>query len=151
MTNIDTILAQASKLRVGIDRLLRTSTYYQYDDLSGLSVNTQDSEQLFLWDQLRYIMEKLADAEDAIRYLELPVDEISHLYKNDSGCYETSQGNVYRCGSPIEALVQDEFHDVPYWTRTRVEHDGADYYLVGHQDVSLNGLVVRTRKKFPNF
>lgn len=147
MADINSIMTQASELRVGISRLLRSSTYQQCEDLSGLSINTQDSEQLFLWDQLRYIMDKLADAEDAIRYLELPVDEISHLHKNSSGQYETAEGSVYRCGSPIEALVSNDRHDAPYWTRTRVEHDGEDYYLVGCRDMSMNGLVIRTRKK----
>ena len=146
MANINDILVQASELQSGIDRLLRSSTYRQYDDLSGLEINQQDSEQLFLLDELRGIMEKLDDVEEAIRYLELPVDEISHLHKNDSDRYETAQGQVFCYGHAIEALITDDRHDVPYWTRTRVEHDGAGYYLVGHRDTSLNGLVIRTRK-----
>ena len=113
MANINDILVQASELRAGIDRLLRSSTYRQYDDLSGLEINQQDSEQLFLLDELRGIMEKLDNVED---------------------------------GHAIEALITDDRHDVPYWTRTRVEHDGTGYYLVGHRDTSLNGLVIRTRK-----
>ena len=51
----------------------------------------------------------------------------------------------YCCGSRIEALVTDEYHDGPYWTRTSVEHDGEDYYLVGNMDISMNGLTVRVR------
>ena len=147
MTTISEILAQASELRSQIDRLLRNSTYRQYSDLSGLEVNRLDSEQLFLLDELQGVMEKLADVEDTIRYMELPVDEISHLHKNGSGRYETSQGFVYCCGCPIEALISDDRYDVPYWTRTSVEHDGSDYYLVGHRDVSMNGLVTRTRER----
>ena len=52
----------------------------------------------------------------------------------------------YCCGSPIEALVTDDRYDVPYWVRTSVEHDGTDYYLVGHRDVCMEGLTVRIRR-----
>lgn len=147
MTSINDILTQASELRVAISRLLRNSTYSQHGDLSALDINRQDSEQLFLLDELQRVMEKLDDVEDAIRYIELPVDEISHLHKNSSGRYETAQGRVFCCGHAIEALVSDDRHDAPYWTRTSVEHDGSDYYLVGHRGIPLDGLVMRTRKK----
>lgn len=145
MADINSIMSQAAELRAAITRLLISSTYHRCGDLSEVSLNPHDSEQLFLRDELEQAMEKLADAADIIRHIGSPVDEISHLHRNSLGKYETAQGHVYRCGSPIEALVSDDRHDVPYWTRTRVEHDGEDYYLVGYRDVSLNGLVIRTR------
>ena len=104
MANINDILVQASELRAGIDRLLRSSTYRQYDDLSGLEINRQDSEQLFLLDELRGIMEKLDNVEEAIRYLELPVDEISHLHKNDSDRYETRRVRCSAAATPLRLL-----------------------------------------------
>lgn len=84
MTSINDILTQASELRVAISRLLRNSTYSQHGDLSALDIKRQDSEQLFLLDELQRVMEKLDDVEDVIRYIELPVDEISHLHKSSS-------------------------------------------------------------------
>lgn len=66
MATINDIIIQASELRSGISRLLRNSTYTRYDDLSGLEINYEDGEQLFLLDELRGIMEKLADVEDCI-------------------------------------------------------------------------------------
>lgn len=146
MTSIEEVLTQAAELRVGISRLLCNSTYRQHGDLSTLKANRQDSDQIFLLDELQGIMEKLSEAEEAICYIKWPVDEISHLHKNSSGQYETAQGRVFQCGHEIEAYVSDGWHDAPYWTRTRVEHDGSDYYLVGHRDVSLDGLVIRTRR-----
>lgn len=146
MADIKSILLQATDLQPEIDRLLRNSSYHQFDDLSGLEIDYEDSEQLFLLDELRGIMEKLADAEDAIRYLSQPVLETGRLWKNASGRYETESGHYYCCGSSIEALISDDHYDVPYWVLTSVEHDGVDYYLVGHRETSMAGLVVRVRK-----
>lgn len=146
MADIKSILLQAMDLRPEIDRLLRNSSYHQFDDLSGLEIDYDDSEQLFLLDELRGIMEKMADVEYAIRYLSQPVLETGRLRKNASGRYETKSGHYYCCGSPIEALISDDHYDVPYWVLTSVEHDGVDYYLVGHRETSMSGLVVRIRK-----
>ena len=146
MANINDIMLQASELQPGISRLLRNSTYPRYDDLSGLEINYEDGEQLFLLDELRGVMEKLADVEDCIRYIVQPVLRTEQLRKNASGRYETGSGFYYCCGSPIEALVTDDRYDVPYWVRTSVEHDGTDYYLVGHRDVCMEGLTVHIRR-----
>jgi len=146
MAKISDIIIQASELQPGISRLLRNSTYPRYDDLSGLEIDYEDSEQLFLLDELRGIMEKLADVEDCIRYMSQPVLETDRLRKNASGRYETRSGFYYCCSSPIEALVTDDRYDVPYWVRTSVEHDGTDYYLVGHHEVRMEGLTVRIRR-----
>ncbi len=32
-----------------------------------------------------------------------------------------------------------------YWTKTVVEHDGNDYYMVVYKGISLKGLTVRVR------
>ena len=50
MATINDIIIQASELQPGISRLLRNSTYPRYDDLSGLEINYEDGEQLFLLD-----------------------------------------------------------------------------------------------------
>lgn len=147
MADVKSVMAAALGMRGEISRLLRLSTYSQYDDLSELKINYGDAEQLFLLDELRSIMDKLADVGDKLSYLSWPVVETGRLRKNEVGKYETAHGHYYSCGSRIEALVSDDYHESPYWARTRVEHDGTDYYLVGHRDVSLNGLTVRVRKE----
>ena len=65
MADINSIVVQARSLREGIDRLLRSSAYREFCDLSGLEINYRDSEQLFLLNELQSIMEKLDDVEDA--------------------------------------------------------------------------------------
>ena len=83
--------------------------------------------------------------QEYISYLTRPVAEESHLRKGTAGKYRTAKGHYYDCTSVIEALVSDEYHDVPYWTITSVEHNGRDYYLVGHKDIPMKGLRVRVR------
>ena len=108
----------------------------------------QDTVKKYLRDIRTFAawLEKRADVEDCIRYIAQPVLKMEQLRKNVSGRYETGSGFYYCCGSPIEALVTDGRYDVPYWVRTSVEHDGTDYYLVGHREVHMEGLTVRIRR-----
>lgn len=145
MTKLEQTFEEAVRLDQGITRFLRASTYFDYDDLSGLDPDTGDGEQLLLWEELRLITDKLADAQERIAYLTRSIVEVSPLRKGTAGKYRTAKGHFYDCRSSIEALVTDEYHDVPYWTRTIVEHDGEDYYLVGYRGLPLGGLTVRVR------
>ena len=145
MANLQEVFTEAVKLNRQITQFLKFSTYKEYDDLSGLDIDFTDGEQLLLWEELRLITDKLADAQERIAYLTRPIVETCRLRKGTSGKYRTAQGVFYNCGSSIEALVTDEYHDVPYWTRTVVEHNGEDYYLVGYKGLSMNGLTVRIR------
>lgn len=146
MADLNMVLTEAQKLNEGIRNVLKLSNYEDYDDLSGLDIDYEDGQQLFLQSELGKIMEKLSDATDRITYLSRPVTETSCLHKNGSGRYETAGGHYYTSGSRIEALIKDDCQEVPYWVWTRVEHDGRDYYLVGYENIRLDGLTVRVRK-----
>ena len=146
MADLNMVLLEAQKLNGSIRSLLRLSTYEDYDDLSGLHIDYEDGQQLFLQSELREIMEKLSDVTGRITYLSRPVKEISCLHKNRSGRYETKNGHEYTSGSGIEVLIKDDYQEVPYWVWTRVEHDGKGYYLVGHKNIQLDGLTVRVRE-----
>ena len=100
---------------------------------------------LFLLEELQAIMRNLDEVRGRLIYLSLPVREVSRLHKNESGRYETDGGHYYTCGSPIEALVEDGYREVPYWVWTRLEHNEKDYYLVGYGNVDMGGLTVRVR------
>lgn len=146
MADLQEAFTEAAKLNRQITQFLKFSTYTDYDDLSGLDgIDHTDGEQLLLWEELRIIADKLADAQERIAYLARPIVETCRLRKESSGKYRTAQGVLYSCGSSIEALVTDEYHDAPYWTRTVVEHNGEDYYLIGYKNLSMNGLAVRIR------
>ena len=59
MADINKVFAEAQKLNWNIESLLRLSTFEPYGDLSGLHIDYEDSEQLFLSQELREILEKL--------------------------------------------------------------------------------------------
>lgn len=145
MADLQMALEEAFKLNRSIAQFLKFTTYPDYDDLSGLDIDFNDSEQLLIWEELRVITDRLADVQDFISYLARPIVEESRLRKGVAGKYRTAKGHYYDCSSIIEALVSDEYHEVPYWTRTTVEHNGKDYYLVGYRDVPMKGLRVRVR------
>ena len=144
--HLQQVFAEAVKLNRQITQFLKFSTYPDYGNLSGLDgIDRTDGEQLLLLDELRRITDRLADVQEYISYLTRPIVETSRLRKGICGKYQTVKGRVYDCSCSIGALVTDEYHDVPYWTRTVVEHNGEDYYLVGYKGLSMNGLTVRVR------
>ena len=145
MADLQAALSEAVKLNRSIAQFLKFSTYPEYNDLSGLDIDFHDGEQILIWDELRRITNQLADVQEYISYLTRPVIEVSRLRKGTAGKYRTAKGHFYDCRSSIEALVTDEYHEVPYWTRTTVEHNGEDYYLVGYKGLSMDGLRVRVR------
>ena len=145
MADLQAALSEAVKLNRSITQFLKFSTYTDYDDLSGLDMDRTDGEQLLLWQELRRITDQLADVQEYISYLTRPITEVSRLRKGTSGKYRTAKGHFYDCRSTIEVLVTDEYHEVPYWTRTVVEHNGEDYYLVGYKGLPMDGLTVRVR------
>ncbi len=145
MANLKTTLAKTFALAPEIDSLFRASTFDLYSDLCSLPINEQDSDELFLLDELQRIMRWLEEAKNRIDYLKRPIKETSHLHKNASGRYETSSGYEYTSGTVIEVLAGDKYHETPYWMRSRVEHNGREYYLVGLEDICMDGLPVRRR------
>ena len=113
MADLQAALSEAVKLNRSISQFLKFSTYTDYDDLSGLDIDFTDGEQLLLWEELRRITDKLADVEEYISYLTRPITEVSRLRKGTAGKYRAAKGRYYDCCSSIEALVTDEYHDVP--------------------------------------
>ena len=145
MADLKMVLEKANDIKWKIGSILRDSTYEDYGDLSGLDIDYKDSEQLFLLDELQAIMQCLDEVKGRLDYLALPIREVSRLHKNESGRYETESGHYYTCGSPIEALVQDGYREVPRWVWTRIEHNAKGYYLVGCGNVDMDNLTVRVR------
>lgn len=145
MNDLEKVLKEATGLSNEIEELLKLSSYDKYDDLSELKINYKDPEQLLLLDELRLIMEKLSDAKRHVDYLSKPVKFTGTLFQNSSGKYELKNGHYYSSGSNIEVLISDDYRELPYWVRSRVEHEGDDYYIVGYKDTSLEGLTARVR------
>lgn len=145
MNNLEKLLSTASNLSIKIGEILKQSEYEEYDDLSGLQIDYDDEEQLLLLDEFKNILDKLQKAKSDIDYLNRPVVHTGYLHKNSGGRYET-RDREFTCGNGIEALVYDDFYDKQHWAKTRVEHNGKDYYLVGYSNIPMEGLKVRFRK-----
>lgn len=144
MNDLEKLLINAGSISKNIDELLRRSTYDKYDDLSGLDINYDDKEQSFLLEEIKIILDKLEVAKNRIDYLNKPIQDIGELRKNNRGRYELG-GEEFSCGSSIEVVLYDEYYEKENWVRTRVEHNGKDYYLVGYRDIPMQGLKVRIR------
>ncbi len=145
MADLKTTLSKTFALESEIKALFSAAAFDDYYELSGLHINSTDSDQLFLLDELQVIMAKLLEVKNKIAYLKCPVKETSRLHKNRQGRYETAKGYVYTSGEVIEALIDNGYHDAPYWVRTSVEHNGKDYYLVNYNSICMDGLLVRRR------
>ena len=111
--DINTVLEQVAELKIKMDDILKTSTYDEHADLRGLRVDHKESDQLFLLNELRSIMRKLAVAGSSIEYLFRPVKETGFLHRGEAGEYVTGQGYSYRTGSLIEVLLRDVSSEVP--------------------------------------
>lgn len=57
MANLKEVWVKTAEMKWKIDSLLRLSTYNDYDDLSGLEIDYDNPDELFLADELRKIME----------------------------------------------------------------------------------------------
>ena len=90
MADLQAALAEAVKLNQHITQFLKFSTYPEYNDLSGLDIDFHDGEQILIWDELRRIMDKLADVQEYISYLTRPITEVSRLRKGTAGKYQTT-------------------------------------------------------------
>lgn len=145
MATVNEVMNEARKLRYQIESFLKLTTYNDYDDLSGLDINRNDPEELFLVDELCTTTEHLADAVRNLKYIDLPIGVTGNLRKNGDGYFEMS-GHVYHSGYGIEFLCLDTNVDSKKWITSRVEHDGNDYYIVGYKDIKMQGLNVRIRK-----
>ena len=55
------------------------------------------------------------------------------------------KGYCCRSGSLIEALLQGDPGEAPCWVQAKARHDGKDYYLMGYEDIPMEGLSVRVR------
>ena len=151
MKNLSDLFCELKILSGEIESIIKRSGADYCDDLSELEINMEDPEDLFFWDELRAIVEKLSNVSNDIDYLRKPIIIEGHLYKNSDGRYMVKDSDYYReytCGTVIEFYVEDEedvYHENPYWCASIVDHDGDDYYIVGHRNIEMNGLKVRVR------
>lgn len=146
MKTIKELYKEAAKLSNEISDLLTASKFTSYDDLSGLEADEKDPEQHLLREEMRIALEHLEYANITIDYLGKPIAYSGTLHKQDNGRYklgeyELTSGNCLEVLAPSDLLSGNGWE----WTKTRIEHNGTDYYLVGYSDLVLEGLTARVR------
>lgn len=147
LKTLDELNKELTRLRTSIRNILWACDYDACDDLSALEIQMDDPDGLFLWDELRGIMRTLDDVQEKIAQINAPVWLSGTLHKNERGRYALpGQEFDFTCGSRIEVLIDDDFHEVPYMASGRIEHNGVDYYFTGCKTMPLEGAYARIRR-----
>lgn len=155
MADLKALSDEMAKLKKQLETVLYISGYRDYDDLSGLDdykqIKTADQRQQL--EEYRNILYKLDEVQSDLAYFEKPIREVSRIYTNESGRYETDKGHYYTSGSGIEFMRTEEVYNydteewenAEVWTCSRVESRNGEYYIVGYSDIDMHGLTVRVR------
>ena len=144
MQTLQELLNELLKVNREIKRIIKNSKFDIYDDLSGLNIDYDDSEQRFLLNELIHSMYSLEKASNILDYLNKPITGEYTLHKNSTGRYECGI-REFSSGSMVECLVYDEFDERYNWIYTGIEHNGTDYYLTAAKNTPLEGLKIRLR------
>ena len=105
-------------------------------------------EEPSLTDPLTGLLALLERLHEGLDYLRTPTHGEYPLERFPDGRYGYLDGHgtrhILTCGSAVEAKTAGA-HGKPRWVRTRMEHDGEDYFLWQLRHVPLEGLTVRER------
>ena len=114
MANLKELADEMAKLKKQFETVLSVSDYYNCEDLSGLDdymqINT--AEQWQQLEEFRHILNQIDEIESTLAYLERPIQEVSRIYINGTGRYETGKGHYYVSGSGIEFLRNEKTVDM---------------------------------------
>lgn len=146
----DDVFKQLAAIDKAAVSLLTAACFYPDEGLRGsvrpLADPAQDS---FLRHRTGNLLQSLALLHKEFRYLTSPVSGEYHLERFPNGRYGFFDGNgnmhALSCGKTIEAKLHDR-HGRPCWVKSRIEHDGNDYFLWGHPGIPLAGLTIRERE-----
>lgn len=132
------------ELNTDIKYLMKETGFESYEELDRVKFDQDDINERFLIKEFTSIISKLESVSRDISYLDAAIGEEYTLHKNSYGRYETPE-HEYSCGNTIEFKYYDDFDERDKWTVSRVEHNGDDYYIVGHRSLIMEGLTVRHR------
>lgn len=144
----DDVFEQLAAIDKAAVPLLKTAASHPDEGLRRavrpLADTAQDS---FLREQTENLLESLALFHAEFCYLTSPVSGEYQLTLFPNGRYGFFDGNIHTlsCGKAIEAKLHDS-HGRPCWVKSRIEHDGNDYFLWGYPGIPLAGLTIRERK-----
>lgn len=139
-------LKELDHVQASINALLfKTKGSDRYNECDEcIAYDESDPEQCLLENEIHRILESLIDVRESIKYIQAPIKEVGTLHKNSRGRYQLNS-HEFTCGYGIEVCIYDEGNGRYEWDATRIEHDGNDYYAVGHKNVCLEGVKARIR------
>ncbi len=131
------------------EKLIEDTGFDLYDGLWENVRHLPDAcDDAFFRHKAEEILGYLSGISRELRYLGKPTHGEHTLEKLPNGRYGyPDAGNGFRTftsGSCLEAKVCDVCGDYR-WVESSIEHNGEDYYLVGFNDLPLEGLAVRER------
>lgn len=112
--------------------------------LENIEPSVLSADERLTYHLLYRVTEHLEAALYDLSYLNGKVTAQGRLYKNSSGRYAIDEDHYFTCGEIIEILVNEE-EDGGYWVRTRIEHNGDDYYAIARPKINLQGTMARVR------
>lgn len=144
----DDVFKQLAAMDKAAVFLLKAACSHPDEGLLGCVCPLADPAQdRFLREQTAVMLESLTLFHAQFCYLNSPVSGEYQLSPFPNGRYGFFDGNIHilSCGKTIEAEIHDS-HGGPCWVKSRIEHDGKDYFLRGHKGIPLAGLTIRERE-----
>ncbi len=142
---INELLQDVFRLQIEINKLLKDSSYIDYDDFTGKYEYPKTADEFFIHSHLKDIFEELEKINSALEYLKKPIKTTGYLVKNESGRFECNNGDYYTSGSSIEFKYYDDIDECYKWIFSWVESSDGEYYIVGYRNLEMLGLEVRQR------
>lgn len=144
----DDVFRQLAAIDKAAVPLLRIAASHPGEGLRGSVRPLADTAQdRFLHQRTESLLASLVLFHAEFSYLASPVSGEYQLTLFPDGRYGFSDGDIhtFSCGKPVEAKLHDS-QGRPYRVKSRIEHDGTDYFLWGYPDIPLAGLTIRERE-----
>ena len=129
--------------------LLEQAGFTSEDGLGAqVRLDPDDPDERFLRDHAENLLQPFVELHEELRYLRTPAHGEYTLQLFPNGrygyCDEEGRDHIFTCGKALEAKIHDSY-GCQHWIRSRIEHDGSDYFLWGHGRLPLSGLTIRER------
>ena len=144
MMNIQELVKEAEKLNAHIHEFLKMAGYEQFGEIA-VDYKTKDVEQIYQHENLYAYCEHLSQVTEYIDRLNRQIVFIGQLHKNANGRYSLGESIEFTCGSELEYLESDDYHENAYWKYSTVEAKDGEYYLTANPKTQMEGLMVRVK------
>lgn len=148
--NVTELMKRVRRLTGEFKEIIRVSGYDYGCGEFEVAYDRKNPDEVQLYHELCSMVEKFDDVCSYIEFLDEEIEEVSKLFLNKNGRYETALGTELHCGTGIEFLYCDDYYEdePPRWVSARIEHDGNDYYIYGYKKVNIGTALIRLRKRY---